>query len=530
MQNSWLTLLPPIIVLLSSLLTKRITLSLILGIISASFIANDFMILNSIKLIFVHIFEQFKEIDNYFFIGLIFLLGTLIALISNTGGIQALGNLISKKSKSKIGAETSSVILSFILFIDDYLSMLTVGHVMRPITDKYRIPRVKLAFFSATIAGALAIIIPISTWLGVILSYLSNAGISLDTAYKPLILADPFYVYLQSTPFIFYTIIIICSILFIIKQKISYGPEHTQEKIAKETGNLFGGKKPLLVNNHTEENTAKTSIVDFFVPIGILISSILIGIPYSGNYYIFGGNNGLLKSFQTANAPLVLFLSGIFALTVAFIFSFLRNKIKANQIPQIVKSGFQMTFSSVLLILLAWIFGSFLKQDLKTGHYLAGILIGAININFLPCMIFLVSFAIGIAIGSTWGTIAIMVPIIVPMIISFLNLQTPTDLANLNILFPCLGALFSGSVAGNHLSPISDSTIMSSSSVGAYATDLLKVRYSYTIPSIIATAISFLVVGFFINTSYIISIIASLTTGIILSMLLLKLSNNYLKK
>jgi len=528
MQNTWLTLLPPLIVLVAAIITRHITISLIIGIMSAGFIANDFTIYQSLKSIVEHVLDQFKDVDNYFFIGLIFCLGFIISLLSKSGGIQALGNIITRKSKNKISAESSSLILSFILFIDDYLNMLTVGHVMRPITDQYKIPRVKLAYFAATLAGVLAIMVPISTWLGVIIGQLSSAGISLEHITNPVIIADPFFVYLQSLPFTFYSIITIFALWFIVRKQISYGPMAQQEEIAEKTGNVFGGKAPISTINiipHTKNN----HISDFLVPILTLISSILIGIPYSGSFYVFGGNNTLLKAFQTANTPKVLFISGILAFLIGFIYALLRRKTKLSDIKELLHNGFKMMIASVMLIVLAWIFGSFLKQDLKTGQYLASILIGSININFLPLMVFLVSWIIGMTIGSTWGTIAIMVPIIIPMIISFLNLSTPVAIENLAMLFPCLGAIFSGSVAGNHLSPISDSTIMSASSAGAYTTDLLKVRYYYTIPVIIGTSLSFLLIGFLIKYKYL-GILIALVSGILVTLLNYYIINQQAKK
>jgi len=529
MQNSWLSLLPPLIVLASALLTKRILTSLFLGIFASAFIATDFLPIATLKSVFSHIFDQFTDIDNFFFFGLIFTLGIIISLINKTGGAQAIGEIIIRKSKSIKTTESSSLILSMCLFIDDYLNSLTTGHVMRPITDKFGIPRVKLAFLTGIMSGSLAILVPISTWLGIIIAQLSTAGISLDPFYKPVILSDPFFVYLKSVPFILYPIIIIFSAWFIVRKKISFGPMHTQEEIARTTGNLFGGKTPIISKldiSHSQHN----SISDFLLPLLTLIGLILIGIPYSGGFYLLGGKNTLIQAFQSANTPLILFVAGIVSLITTIVFALIRNKIKINNLPGITKSGIQMMLSSVALILLALIFGSFLKQDLKTGQYLADLLMGSINISFVPLMIFLTSTAISLAIGSSWGTMAILIPIIIPMLISLLNLQPPIALENINVLFPCLGAIFSGAIAGNHLSPISDSTIMASSSAGAYAIDLIKVRFYYVLPAIISACAAFLTVGLLIKQNYNLALFGSLIVGILLVCFILMLCQKLFNK
>ncbi len=515
MQITYLTLLPPILVLIAAFITKKIKTSLFLGIFSAALISNNYGIKDTLTSIFSRFYDQFKDIDNYYFFSLIFILGIIIALITKTGGAQALGDIIIKKAKSRKDAETSTLLLSTCLFIDDYLNSLTVGYVMRPLTAKFNIPRVKLAYLIGVMAGSLVVIMPISSWVGMLIGQLSLSGISLDPAAKPIILADSFFVYLKSIPFIFYSFIMIASTWFIVRRRISYGPMHQFEKIAKETGNLFGGK---FVKEEILESTKTThSILDFFLPILILIFSVIIGIPYVGGYYLFGGTNTLIQSFQYSNASLVLCIASALSLIISLIFALIRKKIKIFDTVTITKNGIEMMFASVVTIIFAWVFGSFLKQDLKTGIYLADLLLGIVNIHILPLMIYLTSIIIALAIGSSWGTIAILVPIVVPMVLTFLNIPTPTLFENVILLLPCIGAIFSGSITGNHLSPISDSTIMASTSTGAHIIDLVKARFYYVIPSVIATSISFLIIGFLINKNIYLALTSSILAGILIS-------------
>ncbi len=518
-MNSFLVLLPPILVLILSLATKNIVRSLVAGIIFSALIATNFSLINSVKLIYANTYNQVTDISTIFFILLLCTLGTVIAYITKTDGAQALGNIVIKRSKTAKAAQTSCLFLSIALFIDDYLNTLTVGPVMRTLTDKFSIPRVKLAYLIGTMSGAIIIIAPISSWLGVLVGQLETSGISFTG--NPLILEDSFFAYLATIPFIFYSFIIMASNFFIVKKNISYGPMHTFELNAK-SGDLGEYKKTEI----KEEKIASPSIIDFLVPICTFIIALIIGLPLSGGFYLFGGQHSFIASLQNADSSLVLLVSSIIALTLSLISGLLRKKLLHSDIISLAKEGTIMMLPSVITILLAWLFGAFLRNDLQTGNYLANLVLGSLHISLVPCMIFLTSLTIALAIGSTWGTMAIMAPITIPMILSFKDITIlPTAIINLPILYACLGAIFSGATAGNHLSPISDSTIMASASSGANITDYIKVRTPYLLPSIIGAIIAYIICGFLIEKSFYLSALFSTLAGIIISFGLLLLLN-----
>ncbi|MDR3647331.1 MAG: Na+/H+ antiporter NhaC family protein [Candidatus Babeliales bacterium] len=526
-MNSFLVLLPPVLVLILSLATKNIVRSLFAGIIFSAFIATKFNLIKSGTIIYTNVYNQITDLSTIFFILLLLVLGTIIAFITKTGGAQALGNIIIKKSKTAKAAQTSCLLLSIALFIDDYLNTLTVGPVMRNLTDKFSIPRVKLAYLIGTMAGAIIIIAPISSWLGVLVGQLETSGISFTG--QPLVLEDPFFAYLSTIPFIFYSFIIIASNFFIVKKGISYGPMHTFELNALNTENL-GEDKPLekTVEN---EKASSPSLIDFVTPIFSFIIALLIGLPFSGGFYLFGGQHSFIASLKNADSSLVLLISSIFSLILSLISGLIRKKLSASDILTLTKEGTVMMLPSVITILLAWLFGAFLRNDLHTGDYLANLVLGNLNITLIPCMIFLTSVAIALSIGSTWGTMAIMAPITIPMILSFKNITTlPTAIINIPILYACLGAIFSGATAGNHLSPISDSTIMASASAGAHITDYIKARTLYLIPSIIGAIIAYLICGFLIEKSFYIAALTSILSGIAVSFAIMLIFNKILKK
>jgi Na+/H+ antiporter NhaC len=413
------------------------------------------------------------------------------------------------------------------LFIDDYLNILTVGNVMKSVTDKFHIPRVKLAYLVATMAAPLVILLPISTWIGFIMGQLNASGISLETINRPIVLTDPFFIYLSFIPFIFYSFMIIASNWIIVTKKLSFGPMKEQETIASQSGNLFGGKNAqnseLII-----EKEKNSSLLDFLLPILTFVGIIFIGVPYSGDFYLYGGSNSLTQAFQKANAPLVLFLSSIISLIISIVFAFGRKKINLKEIPEIFVHGVKLMYLSILMIFFAWIFGGFLKE-LQTGRYIAQLLMGSINIKLIPFMIFVTSMIITLAIGATWGAIAIMMPIVTAIFPPLLNLTLPASIENLFILIPSLGAIFSGALAGNHLSPISDSTIMSSACTGAYIIDLVKCRFWYVLSPIMATGISYLITGLLINQNIYVILLASIGSGIILTFIFLEIIQSIFK-
>ncbi|MGB8367271.1 MAG: hypothetical protein WCD44_02825, partial [Candidatus Babeliales bacterium] len=224
MDPTWLSLLPPFIVIIAVLITKQLNISLGLGIISAALIATQGNIKNTGLFIFHRIIEHVQDVDNLYIYTFLIAISSIITLLTYTGNASAAARIISQKVKTKKAAETSSLFLSLLLSIDDYLSILTVGYVTRPLADQLAIARVKIAFLVHALAGPVVILIPISSWAAAILAQLDQAGITLDSQPHTTIIADPFFAYLQTIPFMFYSLLIIASVFFIVRMNISFGP------------------------------------------------------------------------------------------------------------------------------------------------------------------------------------------------------------------------------------------------------------------------------------------------------------------
>ena len=292
----------------------------------------------------------------------------------------------------------------------------------------------------------------------------------------------------------------------------------THEKIAIEDGNMFGGKKPRLrtVNINTPAGS-QPSLLDFIVPIISFLVGVGLCLIWSGGHTLFGGPHGILASLRHANSSLALAGGSLTALVISVLFLSGRGSVKAPQLPTLMKHGVQLMTPAMVILLLSWTLGTMLTQDLQTGHYLAHTLVGSLPLWLLPVMFFCVSGLTSFAMGSSWGTVAIVVPIAVPMLITLSGLAMPAALSQLPLLFPILGGILSGAVLGDHISPISDTTIMTATSTGSYHMDHVYTQFVYVAPVMVGTALSFIVAGLTCHYGLLTSSILTICSGILVS-------------
>lgn len=522
MQFGWLSIVPPLLVLTLAIATKRVLPALIAGIITAACIASNLSIINTCTLIAIHAWQQFNQ-DNIYTFGFLITLGSLIALLERTGGTQAYAQLVQSRLKSKKQAEMGSIALSLCFMIDDFFSSITVGSIMRPLTDKYQVAHAKLAYLIDALASPLVILIPISSWIAMILAQLEQAGISSNIANSPLILADPFTTYFYSIPFIFYSLITFVAVLFIVQCSISFGPMKQHELIAATTGNLVGGKAELkvsLTHLHTQG-----SFLDFLFPFVSLFVCVFLSLLFMGNYHFFGGNNTFAQALQNTDIFVGLFLGGSLALSASLLFSLLRKTITLATLPSIIKEGYDSMAPSIAVLFLAWTFGSLLRTELHTGAYLAQLVMQSFSVALLPCLFFIITLVTCVAIGSSWGTIAIMIPLAIPMLAQFSTQPPPLCPDQVPLLYPLIAAIFAGAVAGDHVSPISSTTLMSATSAGCYLSDHVHTQIVYALPVLIATSISFLLAGLLACHAFWFNVLCSLSAGIILAITTLFICN-----
>jgi Na+/H+ antiporter NhaC len=494
-------------------------LSLLFGIASATLIFHDFSIIPAIKTA-ADRFLGTIEIRNFlsweafcgsymlFIFIFLLLLGIIIVVIGKTGGTRAYGDFIKKRSKGRRDVETSTLLLSLLFFIDDYLNVLTVGSVMPSITDRFKIPRAKIAYFVNAFAASLCVLVPVSSWGAYILSQFGQYGINASVTSETLIIASPILFFMSAIPFAFYSFIIVATTFFIVRKKISFGPMYQQELTAETTGNLFGGKSTTKATQEESEKRGESSMIDFLLPITLLIATVFIG----------------LLLFNYSAAPALLF-AGLTTLIVIFPYFLVRKKLFFSEIGSVVWEGIDSMLSSLAVITLALTFGEILRYDLLTGQFIAQQLTTTISLTFLPLLFFVATTLIALGIGSAWGAMAVMIPIAIPMVTSLSGFSMPVSLNSIKIAVPALSAVMAGSVAGINFSPVADIVVMATKCTGSHHIDHVKSQQAYILPVFVASCISFLLAGYFVHLPLFVNAFISLSIGLLASFTVVSILN-----
>jgi len=518
---TFLSVIPPLLVLALGIITHRIVTSLVIGVGVATLIAAHGNVFGGLKLFVTRLWEtaDFSSLASLETISdsqtlLIFLflinLGIIVAILSHTGCAQAYATMISKRLKNARQVEQASLLLSSVLFLDDYFSTLTVGSIMRPITDRFRIPPVKLAFLIDSMAAPIAVLMPVSSWVAVIMGQIQRAGITETVTEATLIIGDPFMVYLNLLPYMFYSFIIVASSWFIVTRRISFGPmrDHEMREIA-------GTERTRAVQTKAECNPNAT-LTDFVAPIALFMVVTFIALLVSGDYALFGGTNSMLDALRIAKAAYALAIGSIVSLVVSIAYLAARRLLILSEVPSLMLKGIEMMAPAMLVLFLCWSFGNILNQDLHTGNYIATLLAHAVPLWSLPALFFVVSSITSFAMGSSWGTIGIIIPIAIPMLLKLSQLEIPIAIEQVDLLIPLLGSILSGAVLGDHISPISDTTIMSSTSTGSYHIDHVQTQIVYVIPVFFGTLTACLVSGIFPSTGFVGALIAGITVSLLI--------------
>lgn len=524
---SWLSLIPPLLVFLLGFATKKIRSSLFVGVVAAAMIAMELNPMETLSIVGSRLWdntglwalasvETFPLAKNFFIVAFVLFLGILIEMIRQSNAVSAFVSFAKSSIRDKKAAETASLVLSHCLSIDDYLSSLTVGSVMRPITDKFRIPRVKLAFLADSMAAPLAMLTPVSSWAAAIIGFLTENGVAMVHEEGVLLLANPYSVYLNILPYLFYSITLVLSMWVIVRWGISFGTMHIHEQIAEQTGNVCGGKEcPLKAQDEEMGNKSKSStMLDFMMPIGSLLFATFFFLLYLGGYHLMGGENTLLETVQASPISQVLFSAGLasFALSTAYYIATRKFTLKA--LLKVCYDGVVLMLPVSVILVLAWTLGGLLREDLRTGEWLASLFAGAVPITFLPLILFWNATLISLALGSSWATAAILFPIAIPMVMSLVNVEAPAQMEQLPILFPIFGAILSGAVCGDHISLISDTTIMATTSSACDYLDHVKTQWVYSIPIFFGSSLGFVACGFLLDASPWVSLTVSLAVSI----------------
>lgn len=433
-NTAW-ALLPPLIAIGLALLTKEVYSSLFIGIIVGGLLFANF----SLEGTLLHVFNDGIAnvlADSYNVGILVFLviLGTMVCLINKAGGSAAFGRWAKEHVKSRVGAQLAVIILGCLIFIDDYFNCLTVGSVMRPLTDAHRISRAKLAYIIDATAAPICIIAPISSWAAAVAGFAEDGqGLSL---------------FIQAIPYNFYALLTILMMVGLVLMKIDFGAMAKHERNAIKNNDVFSGES---VYQQVEERFEDTNgrVLDLIFPILVLIVCCVIGMFYSGGF--FRGVD-FITAFSNSDASVGLMLGSAIALLITFLYYGLRKAMSFKEMMACLPEGFKAMVPAILILTFAWSLKA-MTDSLGAKYFVRDLVVsGAQGMQMLlPALIFLIGCGLAFATGTSWGTFGILIPIVQ----SVFSMDQPLAII-------CISACMAGAVCGDHCSPISDTTIMAS--------------------------------------------------------------------
>lgn len=502
----WLSLLPPLLAISLALITKEVISSLLIGIFSGAVIYafnTGGNIITAASITFKLMSEKIGEnAEILIFLGL---LGALVAIITMAGGSRAYGNWAASKIKTRQGAQLATSALGCLIFIDDYFNCLTIGTVMRPVTDKHRISRAKLAYIIDATAAPVCILAPISSWAASVISQIESASESLNGM-------DTF---MSAIPFNLYAILTIIMVIVLCLTDLEFGPMEKFEKAAKEgkvIGEQSGGPQEddELARMKISDNG---KVFDLLIPIFALIVFSILAMLYVGGY--FEGGMTIAEGFGNTDAGPALVLGGFVALVVAFVLFIPRKLITFEEYMNGIGIGVRSMVGAFIILILAWSISGVCRELLNTGVYVGDLVANSSMLPaFIPAIIFTVAAFLSFAMGTSWGTFTILIPII-----AVVCEQIAPELMVISI-----AATLAGSVLGDHCSPISDTTILSSAGSGCNHIDHVSTQIPYVAVVGGCCVIGYLVAGF--TKNLILTLVVSIALLMISLIILHRMSIN----
>lgn len=495
-----LTLLPPIIAIVLAFITKNVVLSLSLGVFSGTFLMqlqgrNVFgAILNGFLDVINKVLGSLADPWNAGIILQCMTIGGLIALVSKMGGAKAVAESLAKKAKTPASAQIVTWLLGVLVFFDDYANSLIVGPIMRPVSDKMRISREKQAFIVDSTAAPISGIALISTWVGYEISLIKDAYASIGQN------VNAYGIFMDTIPYRFYNILILVFIVASALMLRDYGPMLKAEVRARTTGKLLGdGAKPMVSSESTAlepKDDVKLSIWNAIIPIGVLLLGAFIGFYFNGYNVIMGGNDEVLKSiftsspysfaaireaFGASDASVVLFQAALFASIVAMVMGVVQKIFTIDEAVDTWVEGMKSLIITGVILLLAWSLSSVIKE-LGTAKFLVTILSNSLPAFILPTIIFIMGAIISFATGTSYGTMGILMPLTVPLAFSLGGGDAQYILVNIS-------AVLTGAIFGDHCSPISDTTILSSMGTACDHLEHVKTQMWYALTVAVITIV-----------------------------------------
>lgn len=467
--TAW-ALVPPLVAIGLALITKEVYSSLFLGILVGAALYSGFSFEGTVTQIFQGgIIQVLTSADNMGILIFLVILGVIVSLMNRAGGSAAFGKWAGNHIKGKIGAQLATIILGVLIFIDDYFNCLTVGSVMRPVTDRQKISREKLAYLIDATAAPVCIIAPISSWAAAVTGFVEGQ--------------DGFSLFIQAIPYNFYALLTLVMLVGIVLMKVDFGPMKRSEETAELEGPKSAGAETKTLNE-TEIIHGRGKVIDLVLPVAVLILCCVIGMIYTGGF--FSGTD-FVTAFSKSDAPTGLVLGSFFGLAFTIVFYSVRRVMKFRDCMACLPEGFKAMVPAILILTFAWTLKA-MTDGLGAGIYVHGVVKQWAEglMVLLPAIIFLVGAALAFATGTSWGTFGILIPIVVSVF----------GESGGTLMIISISACMAGAVCGDHCSPISDTTIMASAGAQCEHVKHVSTQLPYVLCMALISFLTYLVAGF----------------------------------
>ena len=476
------SLLPPIVAIVLALISKEVYSSLFLGCLVGALLYTQFAPWDTIVTLVgadYGIISVLADGGNMGIIVFLVTLGIMVDLMNKGGGSEAFGRWAKKTVHTRCGAQLLTMLLGVLIFVDDYFNCLTVGAVMRPVTESHKISRAKLAYVIDSTAAPVCMIAPVSSWAAAVSGYVQSPSI------------NGIELFLKQIPWNYYCLLTLLMIVIISVLNIDYGSMLTHEYNAQVKDDLFTTpERPFAGDDEYETGSkGKSSVLDLLVPVIVLIAVCIVSLVYSGGY--FDGGMTFMAAFSAAEAGPALAIGGLIGCVFTFLYFWLRGAIGFEKSFESVPQGFIQMIAPILILTFAWTLCSFTRNAMYSADFVSNAMANVGDLRmFLPAIIFIIGAAIGFATGTSWGTIGIMAPIVV----SVFNYDAEPILCTIGLAAAC-----SGGVMGDHCSPISDTTIMASAGAHCYHLNHVFTQLPYALTVAAVSFVSFILAGLIQN-------------------------------
>ena len=500
------SLLPPIVAILLALISKEVYSSLFLGCLVGALLYTQFKPWDTaVALVGTDygIISVLADTYNMGIIVFLVVLGIMVDLMNKGGGSEAFGRWATKNVKSRAGAQLMTMLLGVLIFIDDYFNCLTVGAVMRPVTESHKISRAKLAYVIDATAAPVCMIAPVSSWAAAVSGYVQSKSI------------NGIELFIKQIPWNYYCLLTLVMIIVISLLNIDYGPMLKHEYNAQVKDDLFTTpERPFAgADDYEKPASGKSSVLDLLLPVIVLIAICVVSLIWSGGYFDAENTESyheFMVAFSNADAGAALGLGGLIGCVFTFIYFWLRGAIAFEKSFESVPQGFIQMIAPILILTFAWTLCSFTRTAMYSAEFVKGAMANVGDLrNFLPAIIFIIGAAIGFATGTSWGTIGIMAPIVV----SVFNYDVEPVLCTIGLAAAC-----SGGVMGDHCSPISDTTIMASAGAHCFHLNHVFTQLPYALTVAGVAFVSFILAGLIQNVviNLIIAVVLMIATLLVI--------------